>query len=121
MSQISLQPPEKVDFSNSQTVSRDWKRFVQQWRNYELATGLQTKTMEVRLATLLCVLGRQGEDKFETLRFEEPNDKKDVEKVFEKITKDCEVRTNIVVERYKFLRRKQLEGENIDQFITALR
>ena len=46
MSQISLQPPEKVDFSNSQTVSRDWKRFVQQWRNYELATGLQTKTMD---------------------------------------------------------------------------
>lgn len=75
MSQILLQPPEKVDFSNSQTISRDWKRFIQQWKNYELATGLKTKKMEIRLATFLCVLGVQGEEKFETIRFDNAEDK----------------------------------------------
>ena len=114
MSQILLQPPEKVDFSNSETIARDWKRFVQQWKNYELATGLNKKEKEIRLATLLCVLGSQGEDKYDSLRFDNPVDKKDIEKVLEKISNDCETRTNIVVERYKFLKRRQLEGESID-------
>ena len=66
---VTIPPPDKIDFKNGQTISSNWKRFVKQWRNFELATGLNEKKMNVRLATFLCVIGKQGEEKYESLKF----------------------------------------------------
>ena len=37
---VTIPSPDKIDFKNGQTISNNWKRFVKQWRNFELATGL---------------------------------------------------------------------------------
>ena len=44
-----------------------------------------------------------------------------MEKVIQKFDADCKARTNIIMEHQKFLQRKQVAGETIDQFATSLR
>jgi len=52
------------------------------------------------------------------MKFECEEDRLNIDKVIEKFDFDCKIRTNIIVERNKFLQRKQYEEENIDQFVT---
>ena len=40
-------------------LAENWKFFKQMWNNYEIASGLDTKTDEVRKATLQVVMGQE--------------------------------------------------------------
>ena len=61
----TIPPSDKIDFKNGETISNtNWKRFVKQWNNFELATGLNEKKMNVRLAIFLYLTGKQGEEKY---------------------------------------------------------
>jgi len=39
-------------------VASNWKFFKDQWQNYEIASGLAQKPVNVRLATLKVVMGK---------------------------------------------------------------
>ena len=49
----------KLILTNGNTAN-SWQQFFSQWKNYEIATGLKKKEKEVRLATFLCVIGKEG-------------------------------------------------------------
>ena len=42
-------------------------------------------------------------------------------KVLSKFDNDCNMKTNVISERYKFLTRGELPGESCDNFVTQLR
>lgn len=116
-----LPPPEKLKFDSSRTTANSWRRFKQAWRNYELASGLKDKDNEIRVATFLHIAGEEAQEKYESFLWENENLKKDMEEVIKKFDQDCAERTNVIAERFKFLRRKQGDSETCDQFATALR
>ena len=103
---MNILGPEPIDFRNAREISSTWKRFLSQWRNYEIATGLKKKSEEVRLATFLCVIGSQGQEEYDNFKFETDADKKDIEKVIEKFNISNQNRTSIIVKRNRFLRCK---------------
>ena len=70
MNNLNITPPEHLDFKNGSSLSQKWKSFKTQWKNYEIATGLNEKKAEVKLATFLCVIGPQGQEKYEHMKFE---------------------------------------------------
>ena len=116
----SLSPPQALDLSAGGNTSTNWKKFKKAWNNYEVATGLIEKPSNVRLATFLHVIGEAGVEKYESFEFENDDGNK-IEKVIEKFEEDCKPRTNILNERYNFLKRKQEDGESIDQYTTQLK
>ena len=61
--------------------------------------------MDIRLATFLCIIGPQGQEKYESFQFEDEEEKNDLEKVIQKFQIDCKVRSNIIIERHRFLKR----------------
>ena len=77
---MNIPVPNKLVLNSGQAVAENWKSFYTQWRNYEVATGLCKKPMDVRVATFLCVIGEEGVEKFESFNFDEEEDKKKIEK-----------------------------------------
>ena len=57
--QRTVATPEKLILINGNTLN-SWQHLFSQWKNYEIATGLKKKEKEVRLATFLCVIGKEG-------------------------------------------------------------
>ena len=51
--------PEKLILTNG-NAANSWQQFLSQWKNYEIATGLKKNDKELRLATFLCVIGKEG-------------------------------------------------------------
>ena len=49
--------PDPIDFRNGKSSNDNWKKFSQQWSNYEIAIGLDQKDKKVRMATFYCVIG----------------------------------------------------------------
>ena len=96
---MNLPTPNKLVLRSGQAVAENWKSFHTQWRNYEVATGLCKKQMEVRVATFLCVIREEGIEKYKSFKLDEEEDKNNIEKIIEKFTLDSEARTNTVIER----------------------
>ena len=67
------------------------------------------------------VVGEAGVEKYNTFTWEEDSDKHKISKVLLKFEEECKPRSNIIMERYKFLKRKQEKDESCDQFVTQLR
>ena len=122
MKMNSLLPlPQPLKFENCTEVGRTWKRFKQSWKQYELASGTIEKDEQIRVATFLHVAGDEALQKYEGFLWENSDDKLKIQKVIEKFDEDYEEKTNEIIERNKFLSRKQNTKESCDQFATALR
>ena len=55
----SIRPPKEFDIS-VENRCQNWELFQQTWLNYEIASGLNEKTENVRVATLLSVIGNDA-------------------------------------------------------------
>ena len=86
-----------------------------------MASGLKQKEEDVRIATFLHIAGDEAQEKYDSFIWVQEDHKNIMEEVLKKFDEDCAERTNIIAERFKFLSREQKEGENCDQFATALR
>ena len=60
-----LPPPHALEVHDPQAAEK-WKRFRRTWDNYTLATGLNDKSEEVQVATLLTVIGEEAREVFST-------------------------------------------------------
>ena len=68
---------------------------------------------------LLYCLGEEAEDVLASTNIK-ADDKKNYETVLAKFDGFFQVRKNVIFERARFNRRNQLEGESIEQYISAL-
>lgn len=88
--------------------------------NYEIATGLTQRDIQLRWATFLTCVGSDGLHVVDDLTLDAEEDKRDIDKVFTALDIYCIGQTNVIYERYTFKSRKQ-EQETIDAYVEELR
>lgn len=114
MVQSHLAPPAEFSFR-----SEDWQKWVKRWKRYAVGSGLAYQDDESKLNTLLYCMGPKADDILLSLPLENGDDE-DYDRVLEEFNNHFGVCVNVVLERQKFLRRKQLPNESVDNFITDL-
>ena len=105
---------------NQNNLDIAWKLWHRQWKNYTIATGLQEKTEEVKVATLLTCIGPEAMLILDGLCTNE-EEQKTVDSILGKFKAFCVVKPNETYERYKFNIRKQENGEKVDEYVANLR
>ena len=48
----------------------DWQTWIDEWHNFELATGISSKEENVRLATFLAVIGKEANRIYKTFKWD---------------------------------------------------
>lgn len=66
---------------------------------------MKQKPNDIRLATLLSIIGDEGTERFENYRFDD-EEADDIDAVLQKFDSDFKTLTNILNERYQFLKRR---------------
>ena len=117
--QPSIPLPAKLEFKGN--LAMNWKRFKRLWKNYEVASRLNSQSKELRTATLLTCIGPDILDIFDGLPFATEDDKDDIDKVLELLDTYFIGETNEIYEAYVFNQRVQESSESFDSFLTALR
>ena len=79
-----------------------WKSFRREWKFYELAAGIHKKAQEVRVASLLNVISKEGMDMCETFQWGDSSDATKTDRVLEKLDGRCVPVRNETYERYIF-------------------
>jgi len=59
----------------------------------------------VRLATFLSIIGKKGLNLYDSFVFELPEHRNDIDRIFEKFEEHTREATNILAERYRFMKR----------------
>ena len=112
--------PLPLNLSDRLHQGKNWKLFRQEWKFYELAAGIHKKAQEVRVASLLNVIGKEGMDMYETSQWENSSDTLKIDKVLEKFEERCVPVRNEIYKRYIFFKREQLSDESLVSYITTL-
>ena len=115
MATFQVTPPESFNFKNPE----EFDRWLSRFERFKIASGLNDKSGEQQVNTLIYCMGREADDIFKS--FNLTNDQqKQYDGVKKKFQDHFVIRRNVIFERAKFNMRKQEEGESVDTFITAL-
>ena len=115
MASIRLQPPEPFQFKRPD----DWPKWKRRFEQFRAASGLAKEGEEQQVSTLLYCLGEDAEDVLISMNIA-AEDRKSYEAVISHFDDYFKVRINVILERAKFNRRAQKEGETAEEYITAL-
>ena len=115
MATYHIAPPEKFTFAQPD----EWPRWIQRFERFRVASGLQEKTQETQVNTLVYSMGTEAEDILHSFTLTEAQ-RKDYTRVVSKFEEYFVKKRIIIYERAKFNQRKQNEGESVDMFITSL-
>ena len=107
-----VSPPEQFNFNHPE----EWPKWVQRFERFRIAAGLEEKTEEVQVNTLIYTM---GDDILRSFRLSEADSKK-CDTVKSKFDSHFIKTRNVIYKRAKFNLRKQEKGESVDSFITAL-
>lgn len=116
----TAKPPTPLNLTNRLHQGENWKIFCREWKFYEIAAGIHKKPNDIRVASLLNVIGNDGIDMYETFQWSTESDAMKIDKVLEKFTERCVPARNETYERYVFFKREQAPTESLDNYITAL-
>ena len=100
MATANLPVPDQMNCADGE-ASANWEFFLEQWQNYNVATGLAKKDKEIQAATLATVMGRECYTVLKNLELI-TSDRKDLEQVLEALTKHFTPKKNVIYERYVF-------------------
>jgi transposase InsO family protein len=98
----------------------NWQFFKDQWTDYEVATGLDTKDGKIRIASLRTVMGKECLGVFKCLDISD-EDRTDPGKCLQALEDYFEPKRNEIYERYLFYTCDQGPNENVDTWVTRLR
>ena len=115
-----LRPPGPFKLAGDGEKNQRWEKWIEQFDFYMKATEKDKKSKAVQVAVLLTLLGEDGMEIYRTFQYEDASHKDDIAKVKEKFSEYYTPRINVTYERYKFLKRKQNEGEQFESFLTSL-
>ena len=107
-------PPEKFSFK-----PEDWTRWIRRFERFRKATGLDQKSGENQVNTLVYSMGEEADDIMVSFGLT-ADDAKQYELVKNRFESHFIVKRNIIFERAKFNLRSQQEGESVETFITDL-
>ncbi|XP_042146534.1 uncharacterized protein LOC121835999 [Ixodes scapularis] len=112
---FGLQQPPQLDFDNT----TEWPAWIEHFDDYRFATGINERTGEAQVRTLLYTMGRQAREIFATFDLS-AEEAKDFDLVKRKFDEHFVKERNVVYESACFHRRLQKPGESVDQYVTAL-
>ena len=115
---IRIPDPLKVTGSN---VADNWKRFKEQFGNYELASDLTEASQEKRAAVFLTCIGNDAYDVYRAMEFASADDRRKLDHIVAAFDQFCIGNVNVTYERYVFNRRVQENGERFDVFLGEIR
>ena len=115
----SFKPPEALSLQGN--PSEIWRRWIQRFDLYLMASGNIEEDEKVQCAILLHVIGEEGLRTYNTFKFAIGEDPNKISALEKKVEDYVNPKKNTVFERYRFWECKQQEGETIDQFITELK
>ena len=114
----SLPLPIKFDGTSKLNQADLWPRWLRRFERYRIASGLQNKTQQEQVGTLLYAMGECADDIITTLPVnEETASYTDVRVA---LNGYFAARRNTIVERARFNTRKQRPEESVDTFIQDL-
>ena len=114
-SQIPL--PEKLDSKRPE----DWKKWIDRFRCYSIASDLVSKPATVQINTLIYAMGGNANETLESFHVSTTNKEEwTFEKIVERFNRHFVGRTNTIFERARFNRRVQRENEPVIDFIDDL-
>ena len=114
----SLPLPTKFDGTSKLNQADLWPKWLRRFERYRIASGLQNKTEQEQVGTLLYAMGECADDIITTLRVnEETASYTDVRAA---LNGYFAARRNTIVERARFNTRKQTPEESVDTFIQDL-
>ncbi|XP_073965804.1 uncharacterized protein [Choristoneura fumiferana] len=99
-------------------LAANWKKWLQCFKIYMVAGGLEDESNERKVAIFLHLI---GEDALQLYNSFDLSGKVTYETVIDKFEGYCVPRTNITFEAFNFFNRKQKEDESIEDFITDLK
>ena len=112
---FSISPPEAFDFGDFGS----WPNWIRRFERFRIAAGLNAKTEEYQVNSLVYTMGHMADDVLNTLALLE-EDKKKYDKVRQAFDKHFICKHNVIYERAKFNKRCQEPGETVEAFITAV-
>ena len=107
-------PPEKFRFK-----PEDWIRWIRRFERFRKATGLDQKSGDNQVNTLVYSMGEEADDIMISFGLT-ADDAKQYELVKNRFESHFIVKRNIIFERAKFNLRSQQQGESVETFITDL-
>jgi transposase InsO family protein len=119
MDTLSLKPPAGFSFQGG-NLADHWKLFKQQFQLFICAAGKEQESDKQKTSLLLCCLGEEGLQVYNTFVFVE-GEQWHLETVLEKFDGYFTPQKNVTLERHRFFTRHQQEGEPFAQYMTALR
>nr|XP_022914614.1 uncharacterized protein K02A2.6-like [Onthophagus taurus] len=103
-------------------LCRNWQEFKQKFEIYLKATDKMKKSDDTKVAILLNLAGEKALTIYNNqLKLEEEEDKDNLAKVIQKCEEYCNVRKNVVYERFLFMNTIQKEGQGFDSFVMELK
>ncbi|GBN45147.1 hypothetical protein AVEN_62804-1 [Araneus ventricosus] len=97
----AFRPPALLKFSIG-NVKEKWRKWRQELENYLLATEKDERADKIKIVILLNLLGSEGLEIFNKLKFKPSGSKEKYSEVLKKFEEYCSPRQNVVYERYKF-------------------
>jgi len=92
-------PPEPLSLEDRTRQGDNWKQFKREWTYCETATKINKEEGTVRVAHLLNVIGKEGQDMFETFALSE-DDCSDITKILKEFEARCTPVTSVIYKRY---------------------
>jgi len=113
--------PDPLRMTGISNTADDWRRFKEQYENYEMAADLADKSQEIRAAVFLTCVGNDAYDVYRAFEFDPPGDRKKLDPIIAAFEKFCVVAVIVTYERYVFNKRMQDSGERFDTFLGDVR
>ena len=107
-------PPDKFSFK-----PEDWTRWIRRFERFRKATGLDQKSGDNQVHSLVYSMGEEADDIMVSFGLT-ADDAKQYELVKNRFESHFIIKRNIIFERAKFNLRSQQEGESVETFITDL-
>ena len=115
-----IKAPDPLSLSGN--IAENWRRWLQNFKLYLQAAGLDEKADGQKRATLLYYIGDEARDIYNTFVFPTDGaDKESYDNVIRKFEEHCNPLKNIVFERYKFWQTPLDAQQPFDTFITELK
>ena len=114
-STYQVAPPETFKFKTPE----DWPKWIRRFERFRCASGLDKKSQEIQVNTLVYSMGDEADDILTSFHLSS-EDKAKYDVVKEKFEGYFVKRRNVIFERAKFNQRRQEPGEPVDSFITSL-
>ena len=118
---LPITPKLDLEGSTSQQAD-DWKDWKAIWENYEICTEMSKKDEAVKVAHLLTYLGTKTTKLFGNLDADlSGDDRKKIAPMIKRFVDYFLPKKCVPMERLRFNRRSQREGEPFNTYLTALR